>query len=41
MQPILFNAYYQEPPILTVSPEKNVDVEVGVEVKLTCLATGR
>ncbi|XP_023348547.1 roundabout homolog 1, partial [Eurytemora carolleeae] len=31
----------QEPPILTVSPEKNVQIQVGEEIKLTCLATGR
>jgi len=31
----------QERPVLTVSPEKSVQVKVGQEVRLSCLATGR
>ena len=31
----------QEIPVLTVSPEKSVQVKVGEEVRLSCLATGR
>lgn len=31
----------QEPPVLTVTPEKSVQGRVGQEVRLSCLATGR
>ncbi len=31
----------QEPPVLTVSPQKNIQFKVGEEARLSCLATGK